>query len=95
MEKTIVPLREKLKWMVGVRFDGTSRNGFYLFFGFYWFCFCFFRKWPLPFLDGLVTGLSLAYWPNRTATYGDLMWRKDKKYLRFDHSGGLQRATKI
>jgi len=95
MEKEIVPVGEKLKYMLGLRFDRTERGGFYVFFGFYWFCFCLFRKWPLPFFDGLVTGLSLAYGPNPTAGYGDLMWKKDKQYLRFDHSGDFRHATKI
>jgi hypothetical protein len=64
-----------------------------LFFGFYWFCFCFFKKWPLPFYDEYVTGFSLAYKPNSKPAYGDLLWLRDKKWLRGDRSGGSLNAA--
>jgi hypothetical protein len=89
--------------MLGPRFDRiplkwkglTIAHGYYFFFGFYWFCFCFFKKWPLHFMDGYVTGFSFAYKPNSKATYGDLMWLNDRRYLRIEHPGDIFHAKKI
>lgn len=56
----MIPLRHKLKYMLGPRFDSvkhmrngvTVARGLYFFLGFYWFSFAVFWKWPLPVCDG-------------------------------------------
>lgn len=78
--------------MLGIRFDRVMhmRNGirvargWYVFLGFYWFCFAIFRKWPLDFMDSHATGFSFSYKPKPDLTEGDLMWSHNKKYLRFE-----------
>jgi hypothetical protein len=79
--------------MVGPRFglDPIRRNGeivgrgWYFFLGFYWFCFCFYRRWELGFNDSYITGWSFAYKPNPNPDYGALLWLKDKKHLRHEY----------
>ena len=89
----MIPLRHKLKYMLGPRFDAmrherngaTIARGFYFFFGFYWFSFAVFWKWPRPFTDGYAKGLILSCRPNPKMDYGSLMWTKSKEYLRLEH----------
>lgn len=96
----MISLKERLKHMVGIRFDyvrhtrrgATVGRGFYVFFGFYWFCFAFFSKWPLVFVDRLASGVIFSYCPNPDMVEGDLMWRKNKKFLRMGHMEDLYHA---
>ncbi len=78
--------------MVGIRF-GSMRHmwkgrktarGWYLFFGFYWFAFGLFKRWPLETVYGYRTGFIFSYKPDPTARGGDLMWLRNKKHLRLD-----------
>lgn len=99
----MIPLRHKLKYMLGPRFDSvkhmqngvTVARGLYFFLGFYWFSFAVLWKWPLPICDGYATGLVFSGWPNPNMDYGSLMWTKSKDYLRFDFPRNLHHATQV
>lgn len=102
MEKeTIIPLKTKLKCMLGLRFEqmkhmhngATVARGYYVFFGFYWFCLAFFRRWPLEIQERYATGFIFSYRPTPGLTEGDLMWMKNKKYLRTDYPEDFHHAA--
>jgi len=101
MEKEIIPLRAKLSYMVGIRSDRmryirngvTVCHGWYVFLGFYWFCFAFFRRFPIEFQHRYATGCFVSWKPNPKTRAGDLMWLKHKKYLRFDYMEDVRHAA--
>lgn len=103
MEEEMIPLRHRLKYMVGVRFDLTKyawngvtvARGWYVFFGFYWFAFAFFRIWPLEFIGRCASGMIFSYKPNPDLREGDPMWANNKKWLRFTYQEDIFHATKM
>lgn len=99
----MIPLRHKLKYMVGPHFDYmahkrdgvTVAHGFCLFVGFYWFGFTVFRRWPLDFTDGYASGFAISTKPSPSLREGDLMWLRNKKYLRYCTPEDFQNATQV
>lgn len=99
----MIPLKHRLKYMLGIRFDrikrmqsrsgATVNHGWYIFIGFYWFAIAFFRKWPLEWEFRCASGFIFSYWPNPAMEEGDLMWTRNKKYLRTDYLEDCRHAA--